>query len=350
MATDETCDPDLAPDGAELFHRTWVAFDPRSPAGDGLGPVFNDVSCAVCHTLGGPGGAGPNDKNVVLEIDEEGVTTVDHKFPVDGAARSSAFLGKMVLSSRSFAFGFTTSVERSTPALFGAGLIDAIPDGVLWTQAALGHGRVATDLHGRPGRFGWKGQTSRLATFVEDACANELGLQTAAANQPGPDAPGLDMDDAMLASLTEHVASLPRPQRLTVPGAAAGEAVFAQVGCDACHVPDLGDVSGLYSDLLLHDMGSGLADAASGYAGHVTATAAHAGAAEAREWRTAPLWGLRDSAPYLHDGRANTVEQAIELHGGEAHESVRAWHALPDADRSALRAFLTSLAAPLPTS
>ena len=139
---------------------------------------------------------------------------------------------------------------------------------------------------------------------------------------------------------------MPRPERLRVPGSELGEARFAALGCEGCHVPDLGEVQGLYSDLLLHDLGSGLQEEGLGYMSMLASAAAHEGAAAAREWRTPPLWGLRDSAPYLHDGRAATIDDAIRRHGGEATAAARAYERLTVAQRAELRAFLTSLVAP----
>src|SRR5262249_55299537 len=139
-----------------------------------------------------------------------------------------------------------------------------------------------------------------------------------------------------------------------------------QVGCAICHRPKLGDVDGIYSDLLLHDMGLLLSDTgvygetieevASGEAislPTITATGQVATkrnppkfGAGTREWRTPPLWGLRDSAPYLHDGRADTVVEAVALHGGEGLPAAEAFFALTHRERQQVEMFLQSLAAP----
>ncbi len=119
----------------------------------------------------------------------------------------------------------------------------------------------------------------------------------------------------------------------------AGRGSFERIGCAACHRPKLGPVNGIYSDLLLHDMGDGLGDT-SAYSSSLSDPDADRDSradarfpsgldafvggppsprpASRREWRTPPLWGIRDSDPYLHDGRAETLEQAIALHEGEA--------------------------------
>src|SRR5262249_50089952 len=144
--------------------------------------------------------------------------------------------------------------------------------------------------------------------------------------------------------LISFVASLPSPGRRRprtdqhAAEIAAGQKLFKQVGCAVCHQPKLGDVDGIYSDLLLHDMGDSLSDNA--HYGGSTIIAKEGGdgqveplpviggcevdaakkpkfGAGPREWRTPPLWGLRDSAPYLHDGRAATIAHAITFHDGE---------------------------------
>ncbi|MCA9243166.1 MAG: hypothetical protein KDA32_04365, partial [Phycisphaerales bacterium] len=106
------------------------------------------------------------------------------------------------------------------------------------------------------------------------------------------------------------------------------------VGCSKCHIPsmtgDLGEVP-LYSDLLLHEIMDspriGIVD----------------GAAGIHEFRTAPLWGISQTAPYLHDGSADTLDEAIRGHQGEAHDVIDAYEALSASDRAALIAFLETL-------
>jgi CxxC motif-containing protein (DUF1111 family) len=118
-------------------------------------------------------------------------------------------------------------------------------------------------------------------------------------------------------------------------------------------------VNGIYSDLLLHDMGPKLSDPApavsptqrfsfgSGYGGGSISIASTANVSELqREWRTPPLWGVRDSGPYLHDGRAATLEEAIAWHGGEAEVSAQKFSELLATDRAYLIAFLNTLVAP----
>jgi CxxC motif-containing protein (DUF1111 family) len=206
---------------------------------------------------------------------------------------------------------------------------------------------------GRVGRFGWKAQTASLKDFVESACAMELGLEVPTQHQARPPLDfskkeqGLDLTQDECDALTAFVAGLPAPVERRVPAGgpdlAAGRELFARVGCAACHLPKLGAVEGLYSDLLLHDMGADLADSGS-YNGSIESSSA--GGARSQEWRTPPLWGFRDSGPYLHDGRAETLEEAVALHGGQGERSARRFFELKPRERLQVQAFLNSLSVP----
>ena len=168
-----------------------------------------------------------------------------------------------------------------------------------------------------------------LEDFVLTACANELGLEVPghhqAASPLAPDAKarGLDLTAEECDALVAYVRSLPPPVSLDPSDAQAAAAVaegrrlFHSVGCASCHTADLGSIRGIYSDLLLHDMGEELSDSGAYYATESTRSAPR----RSREWRTPPLWGFRDSAPYLHDGRARNLEQAVALHHGQGAAS-----------------------------
>ena len=278
--------------------------------------------------------------------------------------------------------------RRSTPALVGAGLIDSISEETLRqvgienkTRGAKVRGRVPISNQGRAGRFGWRGQTNTLEQFVLTACAHELGLNLKDHQQPvSPVArhykiDDFDMDDHQCDDLVEYVKNLPRPVQIVPDNVQdrllveSGEQIFSNVGCADCHRPKLGEVTGIYSDMLLHDMGSSLSDpvpsipatstrvvqsGGGGYSGGSSDieefVSPGAMALARQEWRTPPLWGVRDSAPYLHDGRAATLEQAIALHGGEAEYSVEQYFAMSAGHRARLLAFLNTLAAPVETT
>jgi CxxC motif-containing protein (DUF1111 family) len=291
--------------------------------------------------------------------------------------------------------------ERNTPALFGVGLIDRIPERVLEKVAAIQaqtapkrgsietsgllglalpvSGRIARLKDGRIGRFGWKAQTATLREFTLQACASEIGLevpgfsQTALPWKKGYKAPGLDLSANQCDDLIRFVASLPPPARKSpetdqhADEIAVGQRLFERIGCASCHRPKLGDVDGIYSDLLLHDMGENLSDNGQ-YGGSILAGQGTADqidpvpvvgntqpdgkhdkpkfGASSREWRTPPLWGLRDSAPYLHDGRAETLGLAILQHEGEGFDAAQQFMRMPMRERQQLELFLLSLGAP----
>ena len=174
------------------------------------------------------------------------------------------------------------SGSANTPALFGAGLIDAIPDRVIEAASRRSfpefpgiRGRVSLLDDGKIGRFGWKGQMPTLREFVLTACAVEIGLEVPDHRQAGDplqsDSPakGLDLSGEECDALVAFVSSLPAPVRQVPTGAdevralREGKMTFLSVGCGTCHTPDLGEVEGIYSDLLLHDMGTDLSDTGS---------------------------------------------------------------------------------------
>jgi len=346
-------------DGEALFVHEWVEDDPRSASGDGLGPLFNATSCAACHNQGGVGGAGDSSANVEL-LPGRGVL---HRESTHAKAWENFRTQATTPDHHGMEFGCGTAAARffdqfrlrfrQTPTLFGTGLLDSVSEAdLLIMEAASGadhpdvSGRIARDADGRPGRFGWKAQTSTLTDFVAGACGAELGLETRDFPQaidptrPKYEAPGVDLTEADVASLAAYVGSLEAPPSHADP-ASAGAMAFRDVGCTACHAESVGDVRGAYTDLLVHDLGFGLADSGESYG--VRRDAVAEGAAESVEWRTPPLWGLAASGPYLHDGRAPTLDQAIAAHDGEAAPIRDAYAALPKRDQAALLAFLRSI-------
>jgi hypothetical protein len=309
--------------------------------------------------------------------------------------------------------------QRNTSALFGAGVIDAIPESVIEAAANEKYedfprvsGRVHRLQDNKIGKFGWKAQKSTLREFTLAACANELGLDVPGHAQPqapyeAHEKKGHDMTDKEADALVAYVKNLPAPIQETPNDEEAakvieeGKRLFESVGCAVCHKQDMGNAKGIFSDLLLHDMGEQLQ--ASGSYGSFfvpqefdpnsnpapaepTAPAAGPGpapedtprpeegggsagppqeaaaqpaqpqagtqpapqpqAAASGEWRTPPLWGLRDSAPYLHDGRAATIEQAIAIHGGEGSDSAIRFFMMPAKKQQQMIAFLKTLRAP----
>lgn len=345
-------------EGAALFTHVWAPGDPRSKGGDGLGPEYNASSCAGCHNQGGIGGAGGTHNDGLFGfqgiflfgtrgLGTRGLGTRGLP-PVPAEMEPRHRLGHDPTGSTHSMFGIA---RRNTPALFGLGLIDAIDDDAI-ENAALDpvrhdevKGRVARTADGMIGRFGWKGDVATAATFVARACAFEVGLEVPGVPQPGASAaapaPGLDLDLDDLTALTAFVTALPPPQAAKrSPFAERGAVIFDDVGCTDCHRESLGGIDGLYSDLLLHDLGPQLKDSIAAYG-------APTGTDElAQLWRTPPLWGVRDSGPWLHDGSAHTLHDAIVAHAGEAARIQENYQALEPLDRTAVVAFLETLTAP----
>lgn len=331
----------------------------------GLGPIFNDTSCIVCHNSGGAGGASAR------TVTRFGRTTKGVFDPL--TAR-----GGSLLQARAIDPAFREVVPReantiarrvATP-LFGAGLIEAIPDATLLALAAAPkpdgvRGRAAlindvTTGTQRVGRFGWKNQQATLLAFAADAYVNEMGVTNRffpEENAPNGNTALLARADQILDPEDEvnpatdkadidraatFMRLLAPPSRNTVTAdVLAGERIFESLNCTACHTPALTTGPSpiamlsqkrvaLYSDLLLHDMGK-LGD------GIVQ------GPAGARDMRTAPLWGLSARPVYLHDGRTNSLDAAIKAHDGEAAASRNRYGKLRPVQQQQLVAFLRSL-------
>jgi CxxC motif-containing protein (DUF1111 family) len=384
----------MALKGEVLFKHEWKPNDPLSGGGDGLGPVFNATSCVACHNQGGVGGSGGLRHNVTTftaripgQAPRQGVVhargvnqreTLRDIHPDLPAVSQPTLEQLVVLSGRNnHCLTPPTGIhisQRNTPALFGVKLIDEIPERVILAEAKsqrLRWGMAPTEsesapvgraLHladGRVGRFGWKSQIASLSDFVQAACANELGLSNPGQAQPVPlykhtsssAARGLDLTAEQCDQLTAFCASLPRPvERLpkdvSAEQATAGKQLFGTVGCADCHTPKLGSVDGIYSDLLLHQMGRDLVGGGSYGEPPIPQPDVPDDGPSPSEWRTPPLWGVADSVPYLHDGRAATLEDAIRLHGGQGQRAAGRFARLSPNDRNRLIAFLKSLRAP----
>ncbi len=341
--------------GEEIFEGTFTSEQ-------GLGPLFNAEGCAGCHDDPTDGGNGSIRELHVAGIGEEGTcdALLAHGGPVIQQRATQALTDALGITAEPVPALATATGMRTTPDVFGMGLLDAVPDAAILALADPDDrdgdgvsGRVHRLSDGRLGRFGRKAAVSNLEDFNEGAFLFELGLTTprlmlegTIAGAPLPD--GVDPASEPEAS-AETVALTSDYVRFLAPPAPAergeveqrGALVFERVGCATCHVPTLRTgphaVAALsrrpvdaYTDLLLHDMGPELADACLG-----DATSA--------EFRTEPLMGLRHVRALLHDGRATSIEDAIALHGGEASRSRSAYRALDDRGRDALLAFLRSL-------
>ncbi len=390
-------DAAMAQAGQELFDHEWIPNDPLCNGGDGVGPVFNAESCVACHNQARAGGGGGLEHNVtVFTVRKEGQTPregVVHAKSIPGVtAETLADVDPSLPRIQQPKLAEITMLrgqenhciprpqpvhlsQRNTPALFGAKLIDEIPERVIIAGAKLQSARWAGKTsdteeapigralrlpNGRIGRFGWKAQMASLSDFVQAACANELGLSNPRQPQPSPlsmtsasvtKSSRLDLTQRQCDQLTAFCASLPRPIEqlpadVSADQATAGKTLFTDIGCANCHTPKLGNVDGLYSDLLLHGMGQDLVGGGSYVERPIPQPGSEDEGPSPSEWRTPPLWGVADSAPYLHDGRAATLHDAIRLHGGQGKSVAIKYEKLGQADKDRLIGFLKTLRAP----
>lgn len=341
-------------EGEEIFEGTFTAEQ-------GLGPLFNAEGCAVCHSEPVDGGAGPITELHVSGVGAEGAC--DALFQLGGPViqqRATPALVALGITGEPVPDEATAQATRTTPDVFGLGLLDAVPDAAILALADPDDrdgdgvsGRVHLLPGGHVGRFGKKAVVASLAAFNEGAFAIELGVTTpnnlaesSLAGAPLPD--GVDplgepeLTAEAVARVDDYVRFLAPPAPAPLDDLARkGRRLFEYAGCATCHVPRMRtgahEVRALahqdvfaYTDLLLHDMGPELADICL-----LDATPS--------EFRTEPLMGLRHMTRFLHDGRATTVTDAILAHGGEASASRTAFLGSTDREREALLAFLGTL-------
>ena len=364
--------PGITPADFERFRVGLDDFAEVETAEDGLGPAFNGASCAVCHSVPAIGGAG-----LVSEV-RAGIRDANGGFrpvrAIDGSDGDTLF---QLFSTPNHACQpalprDVNVVARRIPIpVFGAGLVEAIPDDAIEAQAdptdrerdgISGRAALVRDLVSdevRVGRFGWKAQHATLKAFSADAYRGEMGitneiLPTELAMgisddklrrcDPIPDPEDVPDPRTGLSALDNFEAFMkflaPPARDLSSGAVAEGEHLFAAIGCANCHTPQFttGPSANplfdrrpvrLYADLLLHDVGTG--------------DGIGQEAAQPNEIRTPALWGLRFRGILLHDGSAATVDDAIARHAGEA-DAVRVRHEhLSETQRAALRAFLLSL-------
>ncbi len=337
-------------------------------AEEGLGPAYNGTSCAACHIVPAIGGVAP------MTVTRAGLRDAGGAFRAFEPAFGTLFQSFSIPTHECQTVippEASVIATRVPIPLFGAGLVEAIPDAALEAladpldldrdgisgRAPLVPDRTTGEL--RVGRFGWKSQQGSLMDFGAEAYRNELGItndlfpheltfrlsprQLARCDAvPDPE----DVADPAtgrrgIDNLASFLRLLAPPARGPItPAARRGRRVFDAIGCAACHRPALttGPSShpafdrrtvALFSDLLLHDVGTGDGIRQAG--------------AGPEEIRTPALWGLRFRRPLLHDGSAATVVDAILRHGGEAAAARAGFDRLADGEREALIAFLGSL-------
>ncbi len=372
----------------------------------GLGPVFDNISCEACHDGDGRGrppvGAEPFE-SMLFRSSIAGIGPHGGPLPVPGGIGGQlqlqavpgflpdayAYIAYHDSTSR-FADGTTYTLRvpqysligartplpagvlfspRTAPAVFGLGLLEAVPDIEILSLAAAQ--AVAREVSGRPnyvwdavrrqyalGRFGWKANTPNLVQQAAGAYNGDMGITSSlfpseSCEGAAPECAlhAAEVPDQTVANVAFYTRTLGVPARrgLNDPAALRGEQVFYNVGCANCHVPTLrtgvlagvpevsGQVIHPYTDLLVHDMGRELADNRPDFQ------------ASGHEWRTAPLWGVgliqtvSGHSNLLHDGRARSLLEAVLWHSGEATTARDRVRRLSGTDRAALVVFLSSL-------
>ena len=336
------------------FERGRALFNRPFSLAEGLGaPAMNADSCRACHQDPEIGGAGSLELNVSLFGNDNGGNGPFTKIP--GGFAASKLFPPSVHGREEYPTGLGGAdvfEQRQTPSLFGVGLIDQIPSAVIIANEdvndANGDGifgvarRLVVGANVEIGRYGWKSQIPSIEDFVNDAMFAELGLTTPgdgrgfSALTDADNVADPEITEAQVDDIAHFIKMLPQPQRGGSVDwqVAEGEVVFHDIGCAKCHTPSLpsplGPVS-LFSNLLLHNV------MPSGFRGMAEP------GAEAGFYRTPPLWGIKDTAPYMHDGRAEDVEGAILAHFGEAENVRVAFELLPSFPKKALLQFLNDL-------
>ncbi len=353
---------ELTGDQRDRFKKGRVVFNQVFTPQTGLGPLFNGTGCASCHNEPVPGGGGSFTQVNASVLDSSGFCDplVERGGPVFQLSVTPALKDALGIDAEPIPPGAARG-RRTTPDVFGFGLLDAVPESSILTLADPDDtdgdgisGRVNRFFDGRVGRFGRKALTPTLAEFAEGAFHFEQGVtvpnfpgEGSVGGQPMP--PDVDPlpEPEVSAELVAHTDAYVRTLAPAKPkglddDARRGQLTFSRIGCAKCHLPTLrtGDhpIQALanrefpaYTDLLLHDMGPQLADVCQGLV------------ATPSEFRTEPLMALRLARRYLHDGRAKSIEQAVELHAGEAATSRDGFGALSGSDRKDLLKFLGTL-------
>lgn len=386
--------------GQAMFEIDWTAATGGQSDRDGLGPTFNALSCRACHPQNGraaPSGEGELISGTLLRVSAldgaphpvygdqlqnravagvpaEGQVRVRYTATAGAYADGEPYSLLTPVLELQLALGDAELLRslRTAPAIIGSGLLEAIPAAEILARAdaddANGDG-----ISGRPrildggalGRFGWKAGNATVDEQNTAAFLGDLGLttpqqpvencppaQTACAAAPNGGSPEVEGSRVAATKLFVGATTVPGRRDVAAVPVRRGKKLFHDLGCASCHVPswqtaatspiaELPTLAGQkiwpYTDLLLHDMGEGLADGRP------------EGDATGREWRTPPLWGLgllqvvNGHLRLLHDGRARGVAEAILWHGGEAQRSSDQFRALSAADRAALTTFLMSL-------
>jgi CxxC motif-containing protein (DUF1111 family) len=360
----------VTPDQVTAFHKGDGVFDLPFRDADGLGPLYVRTSCGACHE-GGSRGPGLVQKMVVVDADGVTPDADQSLLPYGHTIR----LGLTAGAKTPLAAPKDPRVKvtiRLGPPILGRGYMEAVLDSeierVAAEQAARTDGihgkinRVVYASESNPdgffkymkgqtviGRFGLKARVATLDDFTADAFQGDMGLTTPMRPEelPNPDMltddlrKGVDLDLAHVNEVAEYLRLVAIPKRVGLDD--GGKALFEGALCNVCHVESMktrsdypiaqlaGIDAPIYTDFLLHDLGDALADSMTD------------GAADPRAWRTAPLIGMRFQKVFLHDGRVNTIDDAILAHDGEAKGSADRFRTLTADEKKKLVAYVSAL-------
>lgn len=356
--------------GNAFFKTNWVAAPASTEGRDGLGPLFNAPSCSACHLRDGRGA--PTGAALLFRIS----TAEGAPHPAYGdQVQPFGVLGVKGEPSPRVAYeevpgaygdGAPYSLRRPAyeleglrispriaPSVFGVGLLETIPEARILGLAKRNGGRPNAVPHVRAGgtsigRFGWKANQPSVEQQIAAAFLGDIGITSPLFPEPGRP-PEINEEKLEAVTFYMKMLAVPARRRPRDPEVRRGRSLFAAAGCASCHAPRhvTGDDPRFpelsrqtifpYTDLLLHDMGPGLAD---GRPDH---------RASGSEWRTPPLWGLglvetvNGHTFLLHDGRARNAAEAVLWHGGEAEGARESFRKMKAADRAALLAFVNDL-------
>jgi CxxC motif-containing protein (DUF1111 family) len=372
--------PGLSERELAAFRRGKRVFERRFKPSQGLGPRYNATSCSSCHSTPVTGGSAELYRNFYVAM--RGPQTnqrplaglpslvvpaygTDPDFNLE-KARATITGGQLALEV----------AQRGSIPIFGTGLFEFVRDSTIISNTDIDDddkngisGRYNIGDNGL-GRFGTKAQVNNIEVFTRAPLNTQMGITTdpflgagggvsmactAVAqaggmandptrdldNVPDPELSRQDLGD--LIAFTRFLA--PPGKKMPFTSAAMeGEMLFDSIGCAKCHIPSLPSTRGpveAYTDLLLHAMGSGLADNLN--LGTPQLSQKNMSSLTGNEWRTAPLWGVSLHAPFMHDGRAETLRDAIELHAGESRFSRDRFRALSPEEQDKIIEFLEHL-------
>ena len=371
----------------DAFNRGRIVFERRFKPSEGLGPLYNATSCASCHSTPVTGGSSGLYRNFYIarrgrpdllggQVDLPDLpSAVIPAFGPRGPHATAKFTlekGRHVIPHGGLGPDPVQVAQRNTIPLFGVGLFEFVADSTIVAMADPDDldqdgisGRFNRDA-GAIGRFGVKSQSNNLEAFTRPPLMNQMGItsdpflgegavvtgqQVSGGAEDrlvdGDDAPDPEISNQDLGDLIMFSRFLAPPRKKPFNDAATrGSALFDSIGCVKCHVRTLPTRRGVdiepFTDLLLHDMGPELADGISLGTPQPSRQLGDDPTSH-REFRTQPLWGVSLHAPFLHDGRAETLLEAVTMHGGEAAGIRDAFLALSAQERADVIEFLEHL-------